>query len=144
MVILRASKQAQSSPSFNMLVDPTQTATLSQNRNSRPVPVREVLHCFTTLPVRNTRHIDRENAGIHAAQGDWERITKKPLPTPFYGSYGEKGSFAGLTCPGSSPERMEVLAYMYELSFLMDGKSSRCQYCTGKKCSRGRQTWTTA
>ena len=71
--------------------------------------------------LRKHKEYFKEISEALRAQGDW---AKRVSPLNHYkGSLGPKYSFLQVTIPECLPDRLEILAYADEFSFLYDGSS---------------------
>ncbi|KAK4247910.1 isoprenoid synthase domain-containing protein [Corynascus novoguineensis] len=75
------------------------------------------------LPIRVHRDAKLADRAAFRAQKDWKRLLGFPLPTPEgegCGIVGPKYNFLSVLIPETLPDRLELGAYISELSLLMD------------------------
>ena len=79
------------------------------------------------ISLRMHKEHTRERAGSIRAQRDWARLIE---PVDYYrGGLGASYSFIRVAVPECRPERLEIISYANEFSFLYDGRHCRKSYC---------------
>ncbi|KAK4235205.1 isoprenoid synthase domain-containing protein [Achaetomium macrosporum] len=71
------------------------------------------------MPVRVHRNASLADRGALRAQKDWLR-TFGPFPPGFAGTMGPEYNFVATTMPEILPDRLELVAYITEMAFLVD------------------------
>ncbi|KAK4104428.1 terpenoid synthase [Parathielavia hyrcaniae] len=71
------------------------------------------------IPLRVNRHPELADRGALRAQRDWKRAFGS-LPPGFAGTMGPKYNFVSTCTPEVLPDRLELVAYVTEMTFLMD------------------------
>ncbi|KAL2257251.1 hypothetical protein VTK26DRAFT_424 [Humicola hyalothermophila] len=74
---------------------------------------------FEGIPVRVHRNTELDNRGALRAQKDWKRLFGS-LPAGFVGSLGPEYNLTSSWLPETLPNRIELVAYLSELVFLLD------------------------
>lgn len=72
------------------------------------------------MQLRIHRDSHKEISGVLHAQRDWSNLVS-PL-CRYHGALGARFHFISVTIPECLPDRLEVVAYANEYSFLYDGK----------------------
>ncbi|KAK3304736.1 isoprenoid synthase domain-containing protein [Chaetomium strumarium] len=73
----------------------------------------------TTMPLRVHRNASLADRGALRAQRDWQRSIG-PLPPGYSGAMGPEHNFVSTCMPDLLPERLELVAYAVEFTFIID------------------------
>lgn len=76
--------------------------------------------CTPTTPMLVRCDARLADRGAFRAQRDWQRIFGTGLPRGFAGIVGPEHNFVQATMPGMLPERIELVSYVVELTFIAD------------------------
>jgi fusicocca-2,10(14)-diene synthase/ophiobolin F synthase len=73
----------------------------------------------TNMPLRVHRNASLADRGALRAQRDWQRFFGS-LPPGYSGAMGPEYNFVATCMPEILPERLELVAYVIEVAFLLD------------------------
>lgn len=75
---------------------------------------------FEGIPLRVHRRADLADRGALRAQKDWKHLFGGALPPGYAGAMGPEHNFVSSCLPETLPDRLELVAYVCEMAFLLD------------------------